>query len=153
MGVFIPGLTVVAAWVLALLGVSSIGDEAPTFAGAAMQWLLFLPGGIMFLVSAGMHTFLAKSTAKQIGWQTNGFQYEIGFVSLGLGLGGIVAAASDPAAWWPIALAQGVFLLLCAGNHIRDMRRSRNFAAGNTIILIYDLGLPLSYLGLFLALR
>lgn len=151
MGVLIPGLTVVIAWILALLGASSVGSTQPEFAGTAMQWMLFLPGGIMFLVSAFMHTVLAKKTAAQIGWTTNGFQYEIGFVSLGLGLAGILAAASDPAAWWPIALAQGVFLILCAINHIKEMRASRNFAPGNTLILIYDIGLPVSYLALYLA--
>jgi len=153
MGVVIPGLTVVIAWVLALIGVTSIGEAQGTFAGDAMQWMLFLPGGIMFLVSALMHTVLAKRTAAQIGWTTNGFQYEIGFVSLGLGLAGVVAAASVPAAWWPIAIAQGVFLILCAVNHVREMRSSRNFAPGNTLILIYDIGLPVSYLALYLALR
>lgn len=152
MGVLIPGLTVVVAWILALLGVGSVGPTQEAFAGSAMQWMLFLPGGIMFLVSAFMHTVLAKKTAAQIGWTTNGFQYEIGFVSLGLGLAGIVAAASDPSAWWPIALAQGVFLILCAVNHIKQMRASRNFAPGNTLILVYDIGLPVSYLVLYFSL-
>lgn len=151
MGALIPGLTVIAAWALALLGVGSIGPDQATLAGSAMQWMLFLPGGIMFLVSAFMHTVLAKKTAAQIGWTTNGFQYEIGFVSLGLGLAGILAAASAPAAWWPIAIAQGVFLALCAVNHVRDMRAARNYAPGNTLILIYDLGLPISYLALYFA--
>lgn len=152
MGVLIPGLTVVVAWALALFGISSIGNEQATLAGNAMQWLLFLPGGVMFLVSAYMHTVLAKKTAAQIGWSSNGFQHEIGFVSLGLGLAGILAAASDPASWWPIAVAQGVFLILCAVNHVIEMKRSRNFAPGNTLILIYDIGLPISYLALFLSL-
>lgn len=152
MGSLIPGATVVLAWILALLGVSSIGPDATSTPQAAMQWLLFLPGGVMFLVSAFMHTVLAKRTAASIGWVTNGFQYEIGFVSLGLGLAGILAASGESAAWWPIALAQGVFLLLCAVNHIRDLRRSGNRSPGNTLILVYDLGLPLSYLGLWFAL-
>lgn len=152
MGVLIPGLTVIAAWVLGLLGVTSIGTAQGTVAGDVMQWMLFLPGGIMFLVSALMHTVWAKKTAAQIGWTTNGFQYEIGFVSLGLGVAGIVAATMDSDAWLPIALAQGIFLILCAANHIKEMRDSRNFAPGNTLILIYDIGLPVSYLGLLLAL-
>jgi len=115
--------------------------------------MLFLPGGIMFLVSGVMHTVFAKSTAKNIGWQTNGFQYEIGFVSLGLGLAGIVAGQSGYGAWWPIAIAQSVFLVLAGANHVRDMAKERNFAPGNTLVLLYDFGLPLSYLGLFLTLR
>ena len=152
MTVLIPGLTVVLAWVLALFGVSSIGPSTDDTAVNAMQWMLFLTGGIMFLGSGFMHTVLAKKTAAQIGWTTNGFQYEIGFVSLGLGVAGIMAAASDRAAWWPIAAAQGIFLLLCAVNHVIEMKKSKNFAPGNSLILIYDLGLPLSYLGLYFAL-
>ena len=152
MTALIPGLTVVVAWVLAFFGVSSIGPVGDSFAKDGMQWLLFLPGGIMFLVSAFMHTVLAKKTAAQIGWETNGFQYEIGFVSLGLGVAGIMAAAGAEAAWWPIATAQGIFLILCAINHVIEMKKSRNFAPGNTFILIYDIGLPLSYLGLYFAL-
>ncbi len=148
----IPGLTVIVAWILSLLGVSAVGaGPDDVFADSAMRWMLFLPGGIMFLVSAFMHTVLARRTAAQIGWQTNGFQFEIGFVSLGLGIAGIVAANSVPAAWWPIAIAQGIFLILCAVNHVIDMVRTKNFAPGNTMILIYDVGLPVSYLALALS--
>jgi hypothetical protein len=149
----IPGLTVVLAWIFALLGWSAVGaDPSDTFSDSAMRWMLFLPGGIMFLVSAVMHTVLARKTAAQIGWQTNGFQYEIGFVSLGLGLAGIVAANSGSDAWWPIAIAQGVFLVLAAVNHVIEMKRTRNFAPGNTFILVYDIGLPVSYLALWWSL-
>ena len=154
MTALIPGLTVVAGWILALLGITAVGAiPGDTFADGAMRWMLFLPGGIMFLVSAFMHTVLAKKTAAQIGWESNGFQVEIGFVSLGLGIAGIVAANGTSAAWWPIAIAQGVFLILCAVQHVVDMRRRHNMSPGNTLILVYDIGLPLSYLGLFLALR
>jgi hypothetical protein len=100
----------------------------------------------MFLASGVMHTVFAKSTAKSIGWQTNGFQYEIGFVSLGLGLAGIIAANSAEAAWLPIAVAQSVFLVLAGANHVREMVKVKNFAPGNTVILLYDFGLPISYL-------
>jgi hypothetical protein len=100
-----------------------------------------------------MHTVFAKSTAKRIGWQTNGFQYEIGFVSLGLGLAGIIAANSSEPAWLPIAVAQSVFLVLAGANHVREMVKVKNFAPGNTLILLYDFGLPISYLIALLSLR
>lgn len=154
MGVLVTALTLALAWILALFHVAPAGAvDADTFADSAMRWLLFLPGGFMFLASFVMHTFLAKRTAANIGWQTNGFQYEIGFVSLGLGLGGIVASMSSSAAWAPIAIAQGIFLALAGVNHIVEMSRSRNFKPGNSLILIYDFGLPLSYLILLLSLR
>lgn len=99
----------------------------------------------MFLASSVMHTVFAKKTAADIGWQTNGFQYEIGFASLGFGLGGILAGIAVPAAWLPMAVAQSAFLVLAGINHVREMITKKNFAPGNTIILIYDFGLPVSY--------
>ncbi len=44
----------------------------------------------MALASAMMHTVFAKSTGKNIGWTTSPFQHEFGFVSLALGIAGIV---------------------------------------------------------------
>ena len=99
----------------------------------------------MFLASFVMHSVFAKKTAASIGWQTNGFQYEIAFASLGFGIAGIIAATSSSVAWLPIAVAQSIFLVLAGVNHVREMVQKKNFAPGNTIILIYDFGLPASY--------
>jgi hypothetical protein len=147
MGIFVPFVTLVIAWALALFNVAAPGSGADeTTMDALMRWLLFLPGGFMFLASAVMHTVFAKKTAEGIGWQTNGFQYEIGFVSLGLGVAGIIAANSSEPAWLPIAVAQSIFLVLAGANHVREIVKDRNFAPGNTVILLYDFGLPISYL-------
>lgn len=146
MGIFIPAVTLVIAWILALLHLTAPGSlPDDTTMDSLMRWLLFLPGGCMFLASSVMHTVFAKRTAASIGWQTNGFQYEIGFASLGFGLGGILAAMAVPGAWLPMAVAQSIFLALAGINHIREMVTKKNFAPGNTIILIYDFGLPISY--------
>ena len=151
MGILFLPLTLAAAWILSLLNVAAPGAvSGEAFADSAMRWMLFLPGGIMFLVSAVMHTVFAKSTAKNIGWQTNGFQYEIGFVSLGLGVAGIIAGSSSSPAWLPIAVAQSIFLVLAGANHVREMAKERNFAPGNTLVLLYDFGLPISYIALLL---
>ena len=107
----------------------------------------------MFVASFFMHTVFARKTAANIGWQTNGFQYEIGFASLGLGVAGILAGATVPAAWLPVAAAGAIFLVLAGANHIREMAKDRNFSAGNTTILLYDFGLPLSYAIALIAAR
>ena len=73
----------------------------------------------MVIVSGVMHTFFAKKTAAMIGWQTNGFQYEIGFVSFGMGIAGLVAATLGSQAWLIVSIALSVFLLGAAANHIR----------------------------------
>lgn len=98
-----------------------------------------------------MHTFFAKTTAESIGWKTNGFQYEIGFVSFGIGVAGIVAAYMSRDAWIVQTIIVSFFLLLAAANHIREIVKSKNYAPGNTVILIYDIGLPVSMIALLLA--
>ena len=66
MTALIPGLTVVAGWILALLGVTAVGAiPEDTFADGAMRWMLFLPGGIL-----GGLTELVNSKRGQrwLGW-------------------------------------------------------------------------------------
>lgn len=145
-GTLAPALTVVLAWIFAWVGLSAPGAVPDdTTWDSLMRWLLFLPAGCMYLVSAFMHTVLAKKTAANIGWQTNDFQYEIGFASLGMGIAGIIAAVSVPAAWLPVAVAGSVFLVLAGVNHVRLMVKDGNFKAGNSAILLYDFGLPISF--------
>ncbi len=154
MGILVLPIAVLAAWLLAAFNVAAPGAvDTDTFADSAMRWMLFIPGGITFLVSGVMHTVFAKSTAKNIGWQTNGFQYEIGFVSFGLGAAGIIAGMSSSPAWLPIAVAQSIFLVLAGVNHVREMIKSKNFAPGNSLVLLYDFGLPISYVVLLLMMQ
>lgn len=145
MGVWIVSLTLIIAWGLALLGVTAPGQATnSSFAVSALHWMFYIPAGWMFLASGVMHTFFAKSTAKNIGWKTNGFQYELGFVSYGLGLAGIVASYKGPSSWLVLAIVISFFLGLAGINHIYEMIKNKNFSPGNTIILIYDFGLPIS---------
>ena len=147
MGVLFLPLTVALAWAFAFFGVAAPGSAAPdTFGDLTVRWLLCVPGGSMFVISSAMHTVFATRTAKTIGWQTNGFQYEVGFASLGLGVASVIASMSPTAAWLPVAVAQSIFLVLAGANHVREMVKENNFAPGNTWVLLYDLGLPLSYL-------
>ncbi len=151
MGVLITALTLVLAWVLALLGVTPLGAQpGDDFAETAMRWMLSLPAGPMILVSGVMHTFFAKKTAAMIGWQTNGFQYEIGFASYGMGLAGLWATGQGPQAWVALSIVLSVFLLGAAANHIKEMIKDGNFHPGNSVILVYDIGLPLSMWGLLI---
>ena len=151
MGVLFLPVTLIAAWILAIVGVSPIGHTSgDDFATTAFKWMLTVPVGPMFLVSGFMHTVLAKSTARNIGWQTNGFQYELGFVSYGIGIAGIWAASLDKDAWIAVSVVVSVFLLGAAANHIVEMVRDKNFKPGNTLVLLYDIGLPISLWALLL---
>lgn len=127
------------------------GNPGDNVVDSSMHWIVFWPAGITFIVSGVMHTFFAKTTAESIGWKTNGFQYEIGFVSFGIGVAGIVAAYMSRDAWIVQTIIVSFFLLLAAANHIREIVKSKNYAPGNTVILIYDIGLPVSMIALLLA--
>ena len=82
----LPGM-IAAAWVLALLGIQAPGGNGSGFSEInTLKWVLYFAGWV-FLFSSVMHSVFAKKMAKSIGWKTNGFQYEIAAVCLGLGLG------------------------------------------------------------------
>lgn len=134
------------AWILGLAGVSAPGSPAgATWDPQVLHWTLWLPVGIGFLVSGVMHTVFAKRTAKMIGWTTNGFQYEIGFVSLGLGIAGVWATyMSSSDAWVILAIPTTTFLVLAGINHVIEIVREKNHAPGNTLILISDFGTPIT---------
>ena len=142
----------IIAWVLALAGVEASGYHADQgFAVNALRWMFYLPAGWMFLVSGVMHTKYANKTASWIGWKTNGFQYELGFVSFGLGLAGIYASLHESQAWITMAIPTSTFLFFAGVNHVIEMVRERNFNPGNTFVCISDFGLPISLWGLLFA--
>ena len=103
MVLFLPA-TLVTAWLLAIFGISAPGSFAgEAFADNAIRWMMALPAGGMFVSSSIMHIVFAKQTAANIGWQSNGFQYEVGCCSFGLGAAGIWAAYLDQSAWFVLA--------------------------------------------------
>ena len=153
MAVLFPPALFVLAWVFALVGSEAPGTDAATaFDENALRWILFLAVGWTGVGAAVPHTIFARQTAKSIGWETNGFQYEVGFANLAIGLAGIYAANQDAsAAWVAAALAGGVFLALAGAYHVVEIFRDRNYAPGNTLILFSDFGIPISLLALLLA--
>lgn len=152
MTAFLAPLFFVIAWACALIGWNAPGADATTpFGEQALRWILFLAVGWTGVGASIGHTVFARQTAKSIGWETTGFQYEVGFSNLAIGLGGIYASQQDEsAAWIAAAIAGGVFLGLAGVYHVIDILRSRNYAPGNTAILISDFGIPLSLLALLL---
>ncbi len=142
----------VLAWIMALSGSAPPGavpGEPATYAD--VRWLLYF-AGFVFIFSSIMHSVFAKKMAKSIGWQTNGFQYEIAAVSLGLGIGCFYAVSHGVQAWVAVAWPIGTFLFLAGLNHLKEMIRQKNYAPNNTMILIWDFGLPISLTLLLLSI-
>lgn len=151
----LPPLFFVLSWVFAMLGWDAVGAESdPPFDENALRWLLFLAVGWTGIGGSVSHIIFAKQTARSIGWQTNGFQYEVGFANLAIGLAALYAAYQDErAAWATASIAAGVFLGLAGINHVIEMFRERNFKPGNSVILVSDFGIPISLVALLIATR
>ena len=149
---YMPPLLFVLAWLFALIGWEAPNADAQTpFDENALRWMLFLGLGWAALGAAVSHTVFARQAAQSIGWETNGFQYEVGFANLAIGLAGVYASNQDESSAWIAASITSVFLLCAAGNHILEIFRDRNFAPGNTVILVSDIGVPASLLALLIA--
>jgi len=139
----LPGLFILA-WVMALSGSAAPGAMAgDTSAVADVRWILYF-AGFVFVFSSIMHSVFAKSMAASIGWRTNGFQYEIASVSLGLGLASFYATYHGVEAWVAVSLPIISFLFLAGINHLIEIVRKKNYAPNNTMILIWDFGVPIS---------
>ena len=152
MAVLALPLTLLVAWIAALVGLTPPGaTDGDAFEQTAMRWMMTMPAGYIFIFSGIAHTVFAHKMSAAIGWRTNGFQYELGFVSLGLGIAGVVAAFLGRDAWIALTIAMTVFLLGAAAIHVKEMIADRNFSPGNTWVLIYDVGLPASLIGLLIA--
>jgi hypothetical protein len=145
----LPGMFV-AAWVFALTGSAAPGavaDEASEV--SYLKWILYFCMWV-FLFSSLMHSLFAKKMAKSIGWVTNGFQYEIAAVSLGLAAGCYYAVHHSEQAWVAISLPIISFLFFAGLNHLKEIIKQKNYAPNNTLILIWDFGVPASLAALLL---
>lgn len=135
-----PALFIVAC-ILGFLGVDPPGSTDPRLDEALLLWTLYLSIGWSGIGAGLSHTVFARSTAQSIGWQTNDFQYEIGFADFATGVAAIYAVhAGSPTAWAAMAIAGGLFRVLAGVNHIRGIIREKNYAPGNSVILIANFG-------------
>jgi hypothetical protein len=116
----------------------------PHIASVALLWLVAgFYGGNMF-ISGLQHIFNSKNIARSIGWESNGFQKELGWFSVGLGVSGLLAVFWQGIYLVGPAAVGSVFLLGAALVHREDMRKRRNFHPGNAGIIFYmDIIVPL----------
>jgi hypothetical protein len=149
--VLLPALFVVA-WGFALNGSKPMGAVAHEAADVSyLRWIIYFTGCV-FLFSSVMHSVFAKSTAASIGWKTNGFQYEVAAASLGLGAGCLYAISHGIDAMTTVSFPIVSFLFLAGVNHVIEIVRKKNYAPNNTLILVWDFGIPISVVGLLLSI-
>lgn len=85
------------------------------------------------------HTLNSEFVANQIGWVSNGFQKELGWVSLGIGICGILCYWIRDNFWIATVIPFTTFLFGASIVHIIDILSKGNLNPGNTIIILPDI--------------
>ena len=83
------------------------------------------------------HIIYANAVATSIGWPVNsGFQMELGFASIGIGLVGFLGFWNK-AYWLPFIIMKFIFGWGAGYTHILHMMQENNFSPSNTGIVVY----------------
>ena len=126
--------------------------QPATVSGVAeisLLWLLSAFYGIFTLVSGLQHLLRSEKIAQYIGWTTNGFQKELGWASVGLGIAGALSVLFRGTYFIAPSIVGAVFYAGAALVHAQDMRTTRNFKPGNAGPVFYiDILVPLTTVAL-----
>ena len=110
--------------------------------------LNLLAGHMLFSVGLGLifcgvgHLLKGKEVAKSIGWVSNGFQHELGFAALGIGVCGLLAPRMGLTFSLALIIITTFYLVGAAIVHMRDISVNRNFKPGNLLIIAPDILIP-----------
>jgi hypothetical protein len=130
---FFPWGLYLAAWICTLIMVKQ-GAPLPS---TLLFYIVIFNGGIQGIWAAVGHLIFPAKTAQKIGWQSNGFQVEIGFANLSIGITGVLTY------FFPIwAKPLAVFIIIyyggCAYNHIKERIMFKNKAPCNSGPMLYS---------------
>lgn len=90
------------------------------------------------------HVLMSEQIAAQIGWVSNGFQKELGFVSLGIAIAGFLCIWYRGRFWLAVIIIFSTFYLGAAVIHIEEMLLIGNFNPLNVLPAISDILIPLT---------
>lgn len=117
-----------------------------------LNWFLFFAIGVTYVFNGIMHTVFGDMSAALIGWENNGFQAEVGFASIGVGIVGFMAFPRRMPFSLKLAALVGptCFLWGAAGAHIADIIATGNLSPNNAGVILYtDILIPIIGLGLW----
>src|SRR6058998_2135488 len=118
------------------LGISVVAE-------ALFSYYLLFTIGISNLVNFVSHVVFGDFSAEFIGWPQSPFQAEVGFASLGIGIGGVIAFKASLPFRFATLIPPAVFSLGAAGGHIYQMIAAHNFSPGNVgLVLPSDILIP-----------
>lgn len=136
---------------LAIAAIRSAGGARPRAAVFADE-LLFWAIGVAGIWGAVFHLFFADTAARAIGWAPGGFETEVGFADLALGVLGMSARFASRPYRQATVVAAACFLWGAAANHIAGIVRAGNVNPGNAgPVLWADVVIPAAALWAVLA--
>lgn len=131
-------------------------DEQPRSAARSFEiflvWWMVVAVGIAAIFGAIFHFFDGPNTAKEIGFTNGdgGFQTEVGFADLAVGVLGILCARFRDGFLLAAVLAVSICYLGDAYGHIHQAAIHDNHAPDNTgLVLWADFTVPLVAIGLY----
>jgi len=105
-----------------------------------------------FTIMSGLfgHIIYADQVAEGIGWPVNsGFQMELGFASIGIGIVGFLGFWNQ-SVWLPFIITKTVFMWGAGFTHILHAVQHNNFSPGNVgVILYWDFFFPICLIALY----
>ena len=119
-----------------------------------MIYTIGLAGWFTIISGAFGHIIYANQVAESIGWPLkSGFQMELAFASIGIGLIGFIGFWKQ-SFWLPFIIAKSTFMIGAGITHIIHMITENNFSPSNAGIIVYwDFLLPAILVSLLILYR
>jgi hypothetical protein len=96
-------------------------SSGAAIAGTFLLYLLFVYVGLMGVLTSYAHVFRPVETSASIGWSPSPYEYEVGMADLTVGVLGTLCLWFRGNFWLATAIANAVWLLGDAIEHIRQM--------------------------------
>ena len=107
------------------------------FVEISVTWFCGVFYGVTTLLAGVQHVFHSEKIAALIGWQSNGFQRELGWMEIGLGIAGLMAVGLRGTILIAPILIGGVLFGGASLVHAQEMRTAHNFHPGNAGLVFY----------------
>ncbi|MCP0887359.1 stearoyl-CoA 9-desaturase [Ligilactobacillus sp. WILCCON 0076] len=138
-------ISYIASWILGFLMFMFFPEKG--IITCLLQAHLIFGVGFFGLFNFTGHFIFSKRVAKSIGWVSNGFQKEIGLISLGIGISSIYSGlVANGKKAMPLVIVLAFFLIGAGINHIKEIITAKNINVGNVFIILPDFLIPITLL-------
>jgi hypothetical protein len=115
--------------------------------GADVFWgeTLFYMVGIGYAYTGLLHAYAQQTVAPSIGWQPSPFEYELGWLEIGLALVALLSMRRGYEFRLAATLMYVIFAFAAAAQHVAQIRCCANYAPGNAGLVLWagDIAIPL----------